>query len=245
MDKQTFLESGLLEQYALGVADPDEEEIVEHYLNLYPELQEEVEEMRKAIHQYALQQNIPPFPKKTASAEHPANVQSGAVKPAVAYGKINWLNILVIGSLAMLCSLSAWRMQHLQHENHELKGQLATCESREHIIAFLKDPQTQPVVLNNIQDPTQSAALIYWNKNSQKAMLNPFNLPRLPADQQYQIWADVQGKMLNIGLVEPDLAKYQNLAFLENASSLNITIEPKGGSETPTVSRLVANRALE
>lgn len=244
MDKQTFLESGLLEQYALGIIDPDEEEIVEEYLNLYPELQHEVEEMRKAIHQYALQQNIPPFPKKTQYAEHPADAQSAAVKPATSYGQINWLNILVIGSLAILCVLSAWRMQHLQHENHELKGQLATCESREHVIAFLKDPHTQPVVLSSIQDQNQSTALVYWNKNSHKAMLNPFNLPRLPADQQYQIWADVAGKMLSIGLIAQDLEKYQDLEFLENATSLNITIEPKGGSEAPTVSRLVASRVI-
>lgn len=244
MDKQTFLESGLLEQYALGIIDPDEEEIVEEHLNLYPELREEVEEMRKAIHQYALQQNIPPIPKKTQPAGHHAETQLLAVNQATSHGKINWLNILVIGSLALLCTLSAWRMQNLQHENHELKGQLATCESREHIIAFLKDPQTQPVVLTNMQDQTQSAALIYWNKNSQKAMLNPFNLPRLPVDQQYQIWADVRGEMLSIGLVNQDLAKYQDLEFLENAVSLNITIEPKGGSATPTVSRLVASRGI-
>lgn len=244
MDKQTFLESGLLEQYALGIVDPDEEEIVEEYLNLYPELQEEVEEMRKAIHQYALEQNIPPFPKKTQPAGHPAEAQLLAINQSTSHGKINWLNILVIGSLALLCALSAWRMQYLQHENHEFKGELATCESREHIIAFLKDPQTQPVVLTNTQDQTQSAALIYWNKNSQKAMLNPFNLPQLPADQQYQIWADVKGEMLSVGLVNQDLAKYQDLEFLENAVSLNITIEPKGGSATPTVSRLVASRGI-
>lgn len=244
MDKQTFLESGLLEQYALGIIDPDEEEIVEEHLNLYPELQDEVEEMRKAIHQYALQQNIPPLPKKAQAADHPLDDQFVAVKSATSYGKINWLNMLVIGSLALLCSLSAWRMQHLQHENHELKGQLATCESREHIIAFLRDPQTQPVVLSNVKDQTQSAALIYWNESSHKAMLNPFNLPQLPADQQYQIWADVKGKMLSIGLIDQDLEKYQDLEFLENATSLNITIEPKGGSDAPTVSRLVASRAI-
>lgn len=244
MDKQTFLESGLLEQYALGIADPDEEEIVERYLNLYPELREEVEEMRNAIHQYALQQNIPVLPQKTAPSGLSEDPQPAALQAKGSPVQINWLNILVIGSFALLCALCAWRMQHLQHENHELKGQLASCESREHIIAFLKDPQTQPVVLANIQDKTQSAALIYWNKTSHKAMLNPFNLPPLPENQQYQIWADVEGKMLSIGLIDQDLAKYQDLEFLDNAASLNITIEPKGGSEAPTVSRLVASRVI-
>jgi hypothetical protein len=50
--------------------------------------------------------------------------------------------------------------------------------------------------------------------------------------------------MISIGLIAQDLAKYQDLVFLENAASLNVTIEPKGGSKEPTVSRLVASRAI-
>lgn len=240
MDKQTFLESGLLDLYVLGVAEPEDEEIVEQCLNLYPELRLEVEEMRRAIQEYALQQNIPSLPKRAEQG-----IQLAANKtPANSYGKINWLNIVVIGSLALLCTLSALRMQRLQQENHDLKGLVATCESREHIIAFLKDPATQPVVLANLQDRTQSAALVYWNKTSHKALLNPFNLPKLLDTEQYQIWADVAGKMISLGLVEQDLVRYQEVKFLENAMSLNITIEPKGGSTVPTVSRLVANHGI-
>ena len=75
-------------------------------------------------------------------------------------------------------------------------------------------------------------------------MLNPFNLPKLPEDQQYQIWGDVAGKMISIGLISQNLAKYQDSVFLENAASLNVTSEPKGGSKEPTVSRLVASRVI-
>lgn len=240
MDKQTFLESGLLELYVLGVAEPEDEEIVERCLNLYPELRQEVEEMRRAIQEYALQQNIPSLPKRAQPGTQIA-VSNASTN---SHGKVNWLNIVVIGSLALLCALSALRMQRLQQENHDLKGLVATCESREHIIAFLKDSATKPVVLANLQDRTQSAALVYWNKTSHKALLNPFNLPKLPASEQYQLWADVAGKMISIGLVGQNLEKYQDVDFLENAASLNITIEPKGGSKVPTVSRLVANREM-
>lgn len=238
MDKQTFLASGLLEQYVLGITDPEETQEVERHLNLYPELHQEVATMREAIKQYALQQDIPvPIQKP----DEPLIASNTGTKTS---GQIHWLSVVVLGSLALLCVLSALRMRNLQEENKALKTELSTCESREEIVAFLKDPQTQPVVLTQTTANTEAAALVYWNKVSKKAMLNPFNLPKLPEDQQYQIWVDIAGKMISIGLIRQDLAKYQDLVFLENAASLNVTIEPKGGSKEPTVSRLVASRVI-
>jgi anti-sigma-K factor RskA len=239
MDKQTFLATGLLEQYVLGITDPDETQEVERHLNLYPELKQEVVEMRQAIKQYALQQDIPAPRPETNEPRIAPNTTN-----AKTYGQINWLSALVIGSLVLLCVLSTLRMRNFQEENKTLLSQLSTCESRERIIAFLKDPQTQPVVLNQISTSAEAAALVYWNKTSKKAMLNPFNLPKLPEDQQYQIWVDVAGKMISIGLISTNLEKYQDLEYLDEATSLNITIEPLGGSSEPTVSRLVANHAI-
>lgn len=239
MDKQTFLASGLLEQYVLGITDPDETQEVERLLNVYPELHQEVTSMREAIKQYALQQDIPDPAKRTNEPQRTSNVSTTKT-----YGQIHWLSVVVLGALALLCVLSALRMRDLQEENKTLLSQLSTCESREKIIAFLKDPQTQPVVLTKTSANSEASALVYWNKTSKKAMLNPFNLPKLPDDQQYQIWVDVEGKMISIGLISTNLEKYQDLKYLDEATSLNITIEPLGGSAAPTVSRLVANHAI-
>lgn len=239
MDKQTFLATGLLEQYVLGITDPDQTQEVERHLDLYPELNQEVAELRDAIRQYALQQDIP-IPAQGANEPQ---LVTNTSSPKT-YGQINWLSVAVIGSLALLCGLSALRMRNLQEENKILLSELSTCESREKIIAFLKDPQTQPVVLTETTANTKAAALVYWNKTSKKAMLNPFNLPKLPSDKQYQIWVDVAGKMISIGLISTNLEKYQDLKYLDEATSLNITIEPLGGSAAPTVSRLIANHAI-
>jgi anti-sigma-K factor RskA len=135
-------------------------------------------------------------------------------------------------------------MRSLQAENKNLQGQLVTCESRENIVAFLKDPQTQPMLLQGTAYAPQAAALVYWNEEMHTAMINPFKLSPLNRNQQYQIWADVDGKMVNAGLISTQLEKYQSLKYLPNAKSLNITIEPLGGSQAPTVSRLVANHAI-
>ena len=246
MDKETFLASGLLEQHVLGLTDPNEEEVVAQYLERYPELREEVEDMRKAIEQYALQHAIPPPPgiKGKLLQEIDQKSAPSSSQTAATHGKITWLNIGVIAALALLCGLTALRMRSLQAENHTLQGQLITCESREKIIAFLRDPQTRPVMLEGTANTPSAAALVYWNEAKEEAMINPFSLKPLSSKEQYQIWADVDGKMLSVGLISENLEKYQELKYLPNATSLNITIEPQGGSAEPTVSRLVANHSI-
>lgn len=66
----------------------------------------------------------------------------------------------------------------------------------------------------------------------------------LNAEHDYQMWADVEGEMINMGLIDnkKDLLA---MNYIENAESLNITIEPLGGSEHPDVSRSISNVYLK
>ena len=73
-----------------------------------------------------------------------------------------------------------------------------------------------------------------------KVMVNTSQLSELDAQHDYQMWADVEGEMINMGVInteEPLIA----MTYIEDAESLNVTIEPKGGSDHPTVSRLITN----
>ena len=60
MNKDQFLASGLLEQYALGITSEEESALVERYLNTFPEVRAEYTSMRKALDQYAKQYAIQP-----------------------------------------------------------------------------------------------------------------------------------------------------------------------------------------
>jgi anti-sigma-K factor RskA len=66
-------------------------------------------------------------------------------------------------------------------------------------------------------------------------------LPELPEGQCYQMWADVDGEMLSLGVLPADTTGLIAWNFLADAESLNVTIEPEGGSDHPDVSKLVAN----
>ena len=46
--------------------------------------------------------------------------------------------------------------------------------------------------------------------------------------------------MINVGILDAN-QMYTGIKFIDNATSLYVTIEPIGGSDHPTVSDLVAN----
>jgi hypothetical protein len=59
----------------------------------------------------------------------------------------------------------------------------------------------------------------------------------------YQMWADVDGVMINMGLLPAD-ADLIPVKYIDRAESFNITIEPAGGNDHPTVENLISNVLL-
>ena len=96
-----------------------------------------------------------------------------------------------------------------------------------------------PLVLYGNQKAPNGKAVAYVNHKSQLVLVNPKGLPSLPKDKTYQMWSDVNGEMINMGTLNTD-NELVPLKYIENAESLNITIEPAGGSDHPTVEELVS-----
>jgi hypothetical protein len=56
------------------------------------------------------------------------------------------------------------------------------------------------------------------------------------------MWAEVNGEMVNLGILKDFRDKDQLLALPYGEKALGyITIEPQGGNSTPTVQNIVAN----
>ncbi len=63
------------------------------------------------------------------------------------------------------------------------------------------------------------------------------NLPTPPTDKQYQLWALVDGKPVDAGMIT-DLEDLQAMKEMPEAQAFAITLEPKGGSVNPTLEQL-------
>lgn len=94
-----------------------------------------------------------------------------------------------------------------------------------------------PVKLNAMPDKPGSEATVFWNHHNKEVYLVINNLPSPKPDQQYQLWAIVDGKPVDAGMLETESAAGFNLFHkmkpMENAEAFAITLEKKGGNPTP------------
>jgi len=254
-----IIASGILEEYLLGFTDPEQNRMVEDYIAKYPEVKKHFESMQEEVEQYA-DKLAYPAPDGTKESIMKAidrldSERSSGVKQIKSFRGA----AIAAGILALLsCSLAflQWnnaqnlkdQKQVLQKKYETLKSdcenqniQYATLEKQQ---ALLKHPATQKILLAGNQNAPSLQTVAFWNNEAQVAHLDITRHPDIPDDHCLQIWADVDGKMVNLGVL-PKSSQLIDLPFKLNATSLNITIEPIGGSEHPTVSRLVSSQPLQ
>ncbi len=242
-----FLDTDLLEKYLLGTTTLEESNQVERYIAMYPEVRETYNE---------LQENLEAFAKMHA-LKTPEGLKNRILERIRAQqtGRRRFQRFAIAATIAVLLSVGTSfffynQNQSLQQENTIVNNKIKTLEAD--MLSQLEDVRNQFIVLNN---PSTRKFMVNGNKKARElkavAYINPVkklsyinvrNLPNLPEDQCYQMWAEVNGEMVNLGVIKEfaDKDKLLALPYAENAVSY-ITIEPKGGNNTPTVQNIVAN----
>ena len=79
-----------------------------------------------------------------------------------------------------------------------------------------------------------SLATVYWDTRSKDVYLMVNNLPQPETGKQYQLWAIVDNKPVDAGML--DMAKGHIMVKMKNiprAQLFAITLEQAGGSPTP------------
>ncbi|TAK48054.1 MAG: anti-sigma factor, partial [Saprospiraceae bacterium] len=99
---------------------------------------------------------------------------------------------------------------------------------------------TQPVQLKGTKLSEASYAIVYWNKVKRNAYLDVVALPEAPAGKQYQLWAIVRGKPTDMGVFDLTApgGGLQSIPFIDKAQAYAVTLEPKGGSPSPTLDQM-------
>jgi len=241
-----FLDSDLLEKYLLGTTNQQETLQVERYIVMYPVVRETYDE---------LQDNLETFAKM-----HALKTPEGLKEKILAriksehLGRRKFFRYAIAASFAAVMFASAsyflWdQNQSLQQENTIVNNKIETLEQdmkqrledvRDQFIV-LNSPQTRRFNVKGNNNAKDLKAVAYINPVKKLSFINVKNLPNLPNDQSFQMWADVNGKMINLGIIDRSAGKDKLLAlpYADNAVSY-ITIEPKGGNSTPTVENIVA-----
>ncbi len=108
------------------------------------------------------------------------------------------------------------------------------------LMESLRSPMVMKLKLVGQAVSPQSEAMVHWDKASKKVMVDPMNLPMTDDLHDYQVWAIVNGKPVDLGVFSPgnnDMNMYE-MKTVDAPQAFAITLERKGGSETPTMEEM-------
>lgn len=257
MDKKSLLENGLLEQYLLGELNAKECEQIERSLASDTELKECFDQLEKDFESIGLENAItPPAKVKSQLLENIQASKSNTTK-VVELNKSNppkfYLGIaasvaalLMVGSFWMYSQLNGVKeqLQTVEADNTELNTTIETLNNKlaetSTLYAAITNPDTEQYILIGNASLPEAKVVSYVNHKTKSIVINTERLPELDVDHDYQMWADVEGEMINMGVISKNKS-LMAMAYIDDAESLNITIEPLGGNDHPTVERLVTN----
>ena len=244
---KNFLDTDLLEKYLLGTTSAEEAFQVERYITMYPEVRKTYDE---------LQENLEAFAKLHA-LKSPADLKERILQSIRQEKKVRskFFKYAIAASIAAFIFAGSSFFFYNQNQKLENEKTLVTNKIKDlemDMKVQLEDLRNQYIVLNNPNTKRYSVmgnkkakdlkAVAYVNPVKKLSYINVRNLPQLPEDQCYQMWAEVNGEMVNLGVIKQFENKEKLLAlpYADNAVSY-ITIEQEGGNTTPTVQNIVAN----
>ena len=251
MNKDQLLSSGLLEQYVLGLTDEEESQLVEEYAARYEEIRVELSLMQQAMEHYAAQHSVSATGHK-AEKRGPEKDKSNLGLRKLS-GNTLWPLATVFALIWGVYGALQTDIRHQEAKNWEEKYTLLEKECQTQgqsnqaladLSSFLCHRHTAKVVMDGCALSQGAFAIAFWNPAAQKGYLDIGSLPPPPKGKTYQLWADVDGRMVNAGIVSFHSGQLQEVRFIDQAASLNLTLEPEGGSKEPTVSLLQANGLL-
>lgn len=259
MTHDELRQSGLLELYVANACTAEERLMVEQAAKRDPQIQRELDEIALSIEAYAQQRAIaPPAALRTSFLEHfdnavPAEQPKSAAPVVGRISKATYLRAASIGIIiGLLPSLYLYyERADLVRERDAAQTQLAAAQERTSVIAQrASDLKTSfdKVVSENFKRITLPAvakndvasATVFWNASTKEVLIDARNLPHLPSANDYQLWAIVDGAPVDLGVIDISNsdAVLHAMKVIDSPAMFAITVEPKGGSVSPTLSAM-------
>lgn len=255
METKEYIESGILELYVYGSLTESESEEVAAMAKKHPEINAEILAIEQSI--IALSSSFSP----SQSAENYAKIKE---KLALKTPEVipmtpnkNWSQYIGWAAAILLLVGIGFQYNQLEQTNNQVvnatiekakiekeRNQLELSKKAiETNLAVVKDEKNTVVALAGQTVAPESSAKIYWNQETQVVYVDASGLPEPPKGMVYQVWALKLNPLTptSIGLLENFDKNDQRFFAVSNtgdAQAFGITLEPAGGSLTPTMEQL-------
>ena len=242
----------------MGLASAEEIKLVEDWVAQYPEIKEELNAIEISLESYAQAHAITPSASvkdkilARVSQDDQKNIfpvssldTHDAISPSKVYRIPPFFKfaaaaifILLIGSVVLNYSYYTKYQsasKELQVAQQKIDQQNQANLAMKNDINVITDKNSLPVVLRGTPNAPNALAKIFWMKNTGDVYVDPSNLPAVPEGKQYQLWAIIDGKPVDGGMISTEKGIYhiQKMKSFGHADAFAITLEKTGGSPTP------------
>ncbi len=255
MNSREFIESGILELYVFGKLSEEEIAEVNQMAAQYPEVKEEIKAIEKAV--INLSYSVAPY-LSASNFEKIRTELLGKNKVINMKPKTNWSQytgwaaaaVLVIGFGLQFNKLNQTNetLNNVSNQKNLLQESVVNLELKkkesEEVLAILRDTSNVAVALAGQQVAPEAFAKAYYNKTTKTVYIDASGLPEPPKGMVYQVWSLQLEPVLtptSIGLLDSYATSSTKVIKVENAESpqaFGITLEPAGGSASPTLEQL-------
>ena len=256
MEAQEYIESGILELYVYGLLTETENLEIAEAAKKNPEIDKEIIAIEKAI--VALSSSFAPFHSVANFEKIKARLElkHGKVvemKPASKWSQyVGWaaavLLLLGLGYQTLELTKTKNAIATIGNEKSIIEKEFAYLDQQnretQKSLTIVRDIKNTGVTLGGQAVAPTSFAKVYWNKDTKTTYIDAAGLPKPPKGMVYQVWALKLSPVLtpiSIGLLS-DFEGNSNKIFAvdrtNEAEAFGITLEPAGGSITPTMTQL-------
>jgi anti-sigma-K factor RskA len=231
--------------YALDALDNAERERFERHLRRCPACAEDVRRMtstatalamavaaepppglkQRVLAAAAATPQLPPLPSAAAKRRRGRHVTRSAWFPRLALG-VAGVGVAAAVVLAVVTVSTQDRLDHLQAQNQA-------------IAAVLAAPDAQ---IATATSSTGGNATVVLSYAQQKMIFTSTGLPALPNNKVYELWLLSTGSARSAGLLpEPTDGRTAPVlaAGLTSADKVGVTVEPAGGTSSPTTTPIL------
>lgn len=258
MDIKAYIASGILELYVAGALSEKESQEVYALTQQYPEVLKEVKSIEASI----IKLTAAASPKDVKHSFGAIKTHINSTKKDVKVipldkPKTNWFKYVGWAASLVLAAGLLWVL----NENKTLKEHIRIVETSkelletqienannslaeaEKLVEVLRDRNIIEVPLDGQGNFANAFAKVYWDKNNNSIYLDAKELPDAPQGKVYQVWSLTLNPLTptSLGTIDDFNADDNKIFAITNTNAseaFGITLEPAGGSETPTMQQL-------
>jgi anti-sigma-K factor RskA len=266
VDIKAYIESGVIESYVLGLAGAEDTAELELLCTQHTEIKNVVDEFSMMMEKVAFDNAVTPpalvKDKLVSALSNGFSDEQISVTPIIPLHSADAANVRSLSALKFSAAASvillvastilnfylynnykttSTKYEALLTERNSLQANNDVFRTKlnglEESMRIIQNPDVKVINLSGTKGKENNLAAVYWDSKTKDVYLMPTKMDATPSDKQYQLWAIVNGKPVDAGVIGDcnGLCKMKNIP---TAQAFAITLEKKGGSPKPTLSEM-------